>query len=90
MKVSKFFAATGAVALLAGSATLTVGADDTQKGKQERCYGVAAKGKNDCATNAHSCAGQSTEDRHPNEWIYTPAGLCDRIHGGIQKPEKGE
>jgi uncharacterized membrane protein len=50
----------------------------------EKCYGIAKAGANDCAstTGAHSCAGMSKVDSDPSEWIYVPAGYCERIVGG--------
>ncbi len=49
---------------------------------QERCYGIARVGKNDCATPKHSCAAQATTDRDPEEFIMVPEGLCKHIVGG--------
>jgi uncharacterized membrane protein len=51
----------------------------------EKCYGVAARGKNDCAAGAHSCAGQATRDRDPASFILVPAGDCGKIAGGEMK-----
>lgn len=48
----------------------------------ERCAGVAKMGKNDCAANGHSCAGQAKKDGDKNEWVYVPTGTCDKIVGG--------
>jgi uncharacterized membrane protein len=48
----------------------------------EKCYGVNAKGSNDCAGKAHACAGQSTQAKDPESWIYVPAGTCKKIDGG--------
>lgn len=48
----------------------------------EKCYGIAAKGSNDCATGTHSCAGQSARAKDPESWIYVPAGTCTKIDGG--------
>lgn len=48
----------------------------------EKCYGVAKAGKNDCAANGHSCQGQAKQDQNGKEWIYLPAGTCERIVGG--------
>ncbi|MCS5709528.1 DUF2282 domain-containing protein [Candidatus Berkiella cookevillensis] len=56
-----------------------------KKGDVEKCYGVAKAGKNDCGTSIHACAGQSTQDQDPNEWIYLPKGTCDKISGGKTK-----
>ncbi len=49
----------------------------------ERCAGVVKAGKNDCAASSHGCAGMAKKDHDPNEWIYTPTGLCDKIGGKI-------
>jgi uncharacterized membrane protein len=47
----------------------------------EKCFGVAKAGKNDCASNGHSCAGQSTTQANGKEWIKLPKGTCERIVG---------
>ena len=54
----------------------------SKKPEMEKCYGVTAKGKNDCQTSAHSCAGQAKEDAMAEEWIMIPKGICQRIAGG--------
>ena len=48
----------------------------------EKCFGVAAKGANDCQTASHSCAGQSARAKDPASWLYVPAGTCTKIDGG--------
>ena len=53
-----------------------------EKNKLEKCYGINAAGKNDCAEGAHSCAGQSTQARDPKSFVLLPAGDCDKIAGG--------
>jgi uncharacterized membrane protein len=55
--------------------------------KLEKCYGVNAVGKNDCAVGKHSCAGQSTKARDPESIVLLPAGVCAKIAGGTTKPE---
>jgi uncharacterized membrane protein len=52
------------------------------KAKTEKCYGINAAGKNDCAAGAHSCAGQSTAARDPKSFVLLPAGDCTKIAGG--------
>jgi uncharacterized membrane protein len=52
------------------------------KEKLEKCYGINAAGKNDCATGAHSCAGQATAARDPKSFVLVPAGDCAKIEGG--------
>lgn len=48
----------------------------------EKCFGIAARAKNDCAEGAHSCAGQATRDRDPASFVLLPAGDCSKIAGG--------
>ncbi len=65
-----------ALAALAGAAALsqTAAADDAKK---EKCFGVSAAGKNDCAsTGNNSCAGTSKIDFDKGAWKYVPAGTC--------------
>jgi uncharacterized membrane protein len=47
----------------------------------EKCFGVAKAGKNDCAANGHSCAGQA-KAASAKEWIKLPKGTCERLVGG--------
>jgi len=49
---------------------------------QEKCYGVAQAGKNDCAVEAHGCKGQALATRSPGDFIYLPIGTCDKLTGG--------
>ncbi|HSG66100.1 MAG TPA: DUF2282 domain-containing protein [Gammaproteobacteria bacterium] len=48
----------------------------------EKCYGIAKAGKNDCAANGHACQAQAKQDGNGSEWIFVPAGTCDRLVGG--------
>ena len=57
-----------------------------QKEHLQKCYGVNAVGKNDCAEGAHSCAGQATKARDPGSFVLLPAGDCSKIAGGSTKP----
>jgi uncharacterized membrane protein len=50
--------------------------------KAEKCYGISRAAKNDCAANGHACQGQAKADANGREWIYVPAGTCERIVGG--------
>ena len=69
--------------LLIGSSIAS--ADDAAK---EKCYGVAAAGKNDCAAKAHSCAGQSKTDKSPDDWKYVAKGSCEKMGGKLAMAEK--
>ena len=53
--------------------------------KLEKCYGINAVAKNDCAEGAHSCAGQATQARDPKSFVLLPAGDCGKIQGGSMK-----
>ena len=75
-------AATSAMAFALTMVGSTGAVHAEKKPAMEKCYGVAAKGKNDCQTAAHSCAGQAKTDAESGEWVYMPAGLCNRIAGG--------
>ena len=52
------------------------------KDKLEKCYGINAAAKNDCAEGVHSCAGQATVARDPKSFVLLPAGDCAKIQGG--------
>ena len=59
--------------------------DNTAKMAQqhlEKCYGINAVAKNDCAEGAHSCAGQATMPRDPKSFVLLPGGDCSKIQGG--------
>jgi len=51
----------------------------------EKCYGINAAAKNDCAEGAHSCAGQATQARDSKSFVLLPAGDCSKIQGGKLK-----
>ncbi len=57
--------------------------------KPEKCYGIVKAGMNDCgaADGSHSCAGQAKTDGDGGEWVYVPAGTCDKIVGGSLEPK---
>jgi uncharacterized membrane protein len=56
--------------------------DRAMKNHLEKCYGINAVAKNDCAEGAHSCAGQATKARDPRSFVLLPAGDCGKIQGG--------
>lgn len=53
------------------------------QGKEEKCYGIAKAGQNDCAnlSGSHSCAGQSKVDDAADEWKYVAEGTCKDLGG---------
>jgi uncharacterized membrane protein len=60
-------------------------ASQAMKDKLEKCYGINAAAKNDCAAGAHSCAGQATMARDSKSFVLLPAGDCAKIAGGSSK-----
>ncbi len=72
---------TAALAALVGGAAVVANTASAKDG-YEKCAGVAKAHMNDCASKAHSCAGQSAKDSDPSEWIYVPNGTCAKIVGG--------
>jgi len=53
-----------------------------QQNKLEKCYGINAVAKNDCAEGVHSCAGQATQARDTKSFVLLPTGDCAKIQGG--------
>ena len=58
----------------------------------EKCYGIALKGQNDCAAGpGTTCAGTSTMDYQGNAWKAVPAGTCTTMevdgHKGSLDPK---
>ncbi|MCG3170742.1 MAG: hypothetical protein CALGDGBN_02310 [Pseudomonadales bacterium] len=69
-----------ALALGAALATATLPAAAGEEAANEKCFGVAMKGKNDCKAGAGtSCAATSTRDYQGNAWKYVPAGTCEQM-----------
>ncbi len=45
----------------------------------EKCFGVAMKGKNDCAAGpGTTCAGTSVRDHQGNAWKLVAKGTCEK------------
>lgn len=74
-------AAMAAACALAASAPAHAAAGNT-----EICYGVAKAGQNECANTTcfHMCAGMSTTDRDPTEWMTVPKGTCTQMGGQVE------
>jgi uncharacterized membrane protein len=58
-----------------------------QAQENEKCYGVAKAGKNDCQFSSGSCAGTASADSLPDTWIYVPVGTCEKIVGASLEPK---
>ena len=70
------------ISLGAGLSVMQSQAADDDATAKEKCYGVVKAGKNECAANGHACAGQAKHDGDPGEWLYVPAGTCERLVNG--------
>ena len=75
-----------------GFATSTIAANPpgpvTPTAAQEKCYGIAKAGQNDCGTAKHACAAQGAKvDKDPTEWKYVAKGACEQM-GGKSTPPK--
>lgn len=84
MKSSLGLAAASLASLAAASMLATTPANAQSSGAKEKCYGVALKGKNDCAAGpGTSCAGTSTVDYQGNAWKYVAKGECEKMGGSL-------
>jgi len=79
---NKFLVASALAAVVSMSAI-----GSPQAADNEKCYGIAKAGKNDCQTATHSCAGTSTADADAASWLYVPAGTCEKVVGGSLEPK---
>jgi uncharacterized membrane protein len=85
----KRIAATAIAGLFALGAATALAQD---KPGQEKCWGLAKAGQNDCGSNktAHSCAGQSKKDYDPNDFKMTKAGTCVQMGGSLEQGKPGK
>lgn len=58
-----------------------------QAQENEKCFGIAKAGKNDCQHSSGSCAGTTSADNVKDAWIYVPVGTCDKIVGASLEPQ---
>lgn len=78
-------------AALAGAMAASVGVQAgpvTPTAHQEKCFGAAMAGQNDCAsaTGTHACAGLgSKKDNDPSEFKYVAEGTCTKLGGTLAK-----
>jgi uncharacterized membrane protein len=63
-------------ATLAGAMAVALTLATPAKAADEKCYGVAMKGQNDCKAGAHDCKGHSTVDYDPQSFKMVPEGTC--------------
>jgi uncharacterized membrane protein len=73
--------------LAIGASALATPACAADKADQEKCYGVAKAGKNDCAAGTHACAGQAKASGDGRDFVAVPKGTCERLNGGSLTPK---
>lgn len=57
----------------------------------DKCFGVALKGKNDCAAGAGTtCAGTSKVDYQGDAWKLVPKGTCLQTASPTSPTGKGQ
>ncbi len=83
MKASRQVLVSTAIAALAAAGFATCAAAQGTGAAQEKCYGIAKSGKNDCGTASHSCANKATKDNDPAEWKYVTKGTCEKAGGKL-------
>lgn len=77
-----------AVATAFAGASLSI--NDAHAAEQEKCYGIALAGQNDCqAGPGTTCKGTSTVDFQGNAWKLVDAGTCTTMMGGDMNDKAG-
>ena len=75
----KSFAVAGALAAALASLAGAAAAQENEK-----CFGVAMAGQNDCAAGAGTtCAGTAKVDYQGNAWKYVDKGECVKMGGSL-------
>lgn len=82
MNANRSLAAAAIASLLGLSLATVADAEDAKRPPKEKCYGIAKKAQNDCASAAHSCSGEAKADGDKGEWLWVPKGTCEKIVGG--------
>ena len=77
---SSLLTVTGTALAAAFGLALTLAATPADAASdQEKCFGVALKGKNDCAAGpGTTCAGTAARDYQGNAWKAVPKGTCEK------------
>ena len=82
MNSKTILAAATLMGTLVAAATTASAGPVAQPMGSEKCYGVAAAAKNDCAAGIHSCAGQSTKNFDKSSFVFLEKGACSKLAGG--------
>lgn len=89
---NKIISSTIASLLAITSTKALLATEDVTPSTDEKCYGIAKAGMNDCQTTTASCAGSATQDNQSDAFLFVPMGTCHKIVGGslqsVQKHSK--
>lgn len=90
--IHRRIASGAALAMAMGAALTLVSAPATaQSADKEKCFGVALKGKNDCAAGpGTTCAGTSKVDYQGNAWSLVPKGTCEKTASATSPTGMGQ
>ena len=75
--------------VMAASLASAAQAAEMHKPSQDKCFGIAKAGENNCAAaGAHSCAGMTKANYDGQDFKDVPKGTCEQM-GGSLTPSKG-
>lgn len=78
--MKKTLSAAAIVATAVATSALTMDVKPASAAENEKCFGVAKAGQNDCAAGpGTTCAGTSTVDYQGNAWKLVPKGTCETM-----------
>lgn len=78
-KTTRAVSAASLVLALGTAVALSATVTTAHAADNEKCFGIAMKGKNDCAAGAGTtCAGTSKTDLQGNAWKLVPTGTCEK------------
>lgn len=76
---ARYLSAAGLALAMSAAMTIAASPAAAQSADKDKCFGVALKGKNDCAAGAGTtCAGTSKVDFQGNAWSLVPKGTCEK------------
>ena len=71
---------------VAMAVSATLGSTPAAAAEQEKCYGIALAGQNDCAAGpGTTCAGTSKLNYQGNAFTLVPAGECEKY--GVEESQ---
>lgn len=90
METKKIATAIVSGVITAGLAITSVNTLAATSSNQEKCYGIAKAGHNDCggSSTGHSCQGQSTKNNDPYDYKVVPKGTCEKMGGSLKAGSK--